>query len=320
MAESELCAVYLAVGADAHKRAYLLERMEKRLAAQGSLEFDEDVFSGTTAQGNAIVMSCNIAPFLNATRLVVVHDADKLGKSDAEALVAYLAAPCATTVLFLEAEKLAKSTRLYKACARIDAKAVIDCAPQKARDLPAKVRGFAASRRASMTPDAAAELVARVGQDTMRLDAEVAKLVATYGQGAVIERDDVCRSVARSAEPKPWDFTDALARRDVAACLALEAQMGSTNPRQLLWRSVALLRELLIVKDMGRCSQAAIAAELGGPAWKYKHHVGWAAGFSDDELREAFVGAAALEAAMNAGGDEELLFDAWVVDVCTRRT
>ena len=53
-------------------------------------------------------------------RLVHVRNADKLKKTDSEAIISYLKSPCETTVLLLEAEKLAKNTRLYKAIAAID--------------------------------------------------------------------------------------------------------------------------------------------------------------------------------------------------------
>ena len=47
---------------------------------------------------------------------MLVNDVDKLKKADSELLIAYLKEPCETTVLALEGQKVAKNTRLYKAC------------------------------------------------------------------------------------------------------------------------------------------------------------------------------------------------------------
>lgn len=318
MAGQGFLAAYLVVGEDARKRQHVFARMESRISALGDLDFNEDVFSGPSCDGAALLTACNTPPFACEYRLVVVKDAEHLPKAVADALVDYLGAPNATTVLYLEAAKLGKNTRLYKACAEVGKQAVIDCTPRKARDLPAKVRDFAASRGAAITPAAAQELVSLVGEDTMRLDAEIAKIVAAVGKGATIGLSDVKENVAATAEPKPWDLTDALAARDARRCLSLRARMPSQSPYSLLPRCVTTLRELLVAKDLSGRGTAALASELGKPAWMVKNHQRWASGFTSRELEGALVSAAECEAGMKSGGDADLLFDCWMLSVCTR--
>lgn len=319
MADKALIAAYLVVGEDAHKRQHVFERMEKRIGALGDLDFNEDVFLGATADAGVLVTALSTPPFLCDYRLVVVKDAEKLPAPVVDALVAYLAAPCPTTVLYLDAAKLAKNTRLYKACAKLGKNAIVDCAPKKARDLPATVRDFAASKGALITPQAADELIGLVGEDTVHLDAELTKLVAALGKGATIDVADVRKHVVASAEPKPWLLSDALAARDATRCLQLLGRMPSQSPYGLLPRCVQLLRELLVAQELSGQPAGALAAELGKPAWMVKNHQRWARGFSARELEGALVAAAECEARMKSGADAQRSFECWLLQTCTRQ-
>ena len=135
-----LLPAYLINGEDQLKRETVLKRLRSRLEAMGDLDFNCDTFDGKDALGGDIVAACNTMPFGIDKRLVIVRNADDLKKADSEALVAYLASPADFTVLALLANKLAKNTRLYKAAAAVGPKAVIDCAPRKAYELPSQVR------------------------------------------------------------------------------------------------------------------------------------------------------------------------------------
>lgn len=318
MADQGFLAAYLAVGADDFKRQFVLERLEKRIAALGDLDFNREVFSGASASADALEAACNTLPFACPYRLVIVKDADKLPKAASEALVSYLSAPCETTILALSAAKLAKSTRLYKAVAKVGKQAVIDCAPKKRRDLPAQVRDFAASEGVQIAHRAADRLIDLVGESTVRLDTELKKLAAALGRGAVIEVADVERLVTRAVEPKPWLFTDALGMRDAARCLELLHAMPSASPQGMLARSVMLVRELLVAKDLRGAGARALAAELGKQDWQVKNHFRMADQFGPGELERALVSAAETERLMKSGSDAGTCFEQWVLDTCSR--
>ena len=44
----------------------------------------------------------------------------------------------------------------------------------------------------------------------------------------------------------------------------------------------------------------------------------WAGNFTQRELEDAFVKGADLDRAMKSGGDQELLFEQWVLGICAR--
>lgn len=318
MTETILLSAYLVNGEDELKRETVLKRLRARMSKLGDMDFNSDVFDGETALGGDIVAACNTMPFASEARLVVVRNADSLRKADSEALVSYLSSPSPTTVLALVAQKLAKNTRLYKSIAALGKQAVIDCSPVKAYELPKTVRGMAVSHGITLSDAGARRLVELVGQNTVRLDAEIRKLALAHSGGQPLGPAEVERLVTRSAEPKPWDFTAAFAARDAAQCVSLLGEMESVSPHALIGMCVARLRELIAVHALAGRGQGGVkelAAYLKQPDWRVKNHPAWARKWSSGELRVAFISAREAERAMKSGSDADAVFLEWVLSV-----
>ena len=316
MADNGLIAAYLMVGADELKREFLVNRLTERVAKLGDIDFNKESFIGSATTADEVVGACNMLPFMSEKRLVVVKDLDKASKALTEALVDYLANPNETTVLACTATKLAKNTRIYKAFAKLDKKAIVSCEPKSKRDLPAQVRNFALSHEVTITPAAAQMLVDMVGESTVHLDTEIKKMAAALGKGAEIGTQHVEQYVTRVAQVKPWEFVDALADRDAARAMVLFNRLGDDALFGLLTMSVNRIRELLIAKEVGGGS--ALAAALGLPDWRCRNHARWASRFTERELEAALVSAADLELAMKTGADKVAAFTTWTLGVCAK--
>lgn len=310
---------YLAVGEDALKREAVITRLKGRLSKLGDMAFNSDEFDGETAEGGDIVSACNTMPFASPVRLVYVRNVDKLKKTDAEALIAYLKAPSASTVLACEAEKLAKNTRLYKALAAVGSKAVIDCAPPKSWELPKRVRAMACTYGITLSEGAAAALVELVGENTVHLDNELKKIAVAQGAGSGVGEREIRSLVARTSEVKPWDFTAAFAERNLGKCLSLMGNMESTSPHVLIALCTTRLRELMAAQSMARRGNPrGLAKALGLPDWRVKNHGAWARNFTSSELRHALAAARNAEQAMKSGADPDETFYRWLVETIKR--
>ena len=317
--EKKLLPVYLAVGADELKRRTVLERLRKRIAAEGDLDFNHDEFDGTVASGSDIAIACNTLPFASPLRLVEVKNVDKLGKQDCDVLAAYLAAPNESTVLALSGEKLAKNTRLYKAIAAIASSAIIDCAPMKRYELVRALRSMAVGHGFTLTDRAAEKLVALVGEDTVRLDTELRKLALAHKGSDPVNDREVDALVAQTSEAKPWEFVDAFAARDTRTCLRLLPLLPSTSCYALLAMCVTRLREIACAKSLAsRGEQGRLHEVLKVPSWRVKNHVSWSKGFSEADLRRAFTLARDCERDMKSGADPDATFKTWFVTVTAR--
>ena len=239
---------------------------------------------------------------------------------DVEALVSYLEAPAESAVLALYAQGLAKNTRLYKAVSKLGKSAIIDCSSVSKRDLPSLVGQMAKTHGIALRSDATNLLIDLVGEDTVRIDAELKKLSLASAGGAAITVDDVNRLVGRTTEAKPWEFVDALSERDAETCVLLRGRMESTSPYALLAMCITRIRELAMVRGLiarGQLNQ--ITKVVKGPTWKLeKYYPRYARNFTSEELRDALRSARNAERAMKSGADPEASFEIWYLSVIAR--
>lgn len=314
-----LLPAYLITGDDELKRETVLKRLHARVSALGDISFNFDSFEGEAASGDEIVAACNTIPFASDVRLVQVNNVEKLKKADSEPLVTYLAEPASTTVLALVSSGLAKNTRLYKAVAALGKTAVIDCSAQRRSDLPKTIRSLAVGHQVTISDAAAQKLVDLVGENTIRLDAEIKKLALACGNDTTISPAQVESLVTKTSEPKPWEFVDAFAARDSKRCVTLWQHMDSTSPHALIAMCVARIRELICMKSLeARGAGNTLATILKVPSWRVKNHSYWAKGFSAGELRSALAHAMEAERAMKSGSDPDTVFIDWTLHITTK--
>lgn len=316
MAQSALLPGYLIVGADELKSSHAIERMRTRLDESGMTAFNLDERDmAKDPQMDDIIASLNTFPMGSEFRLVILEHCDKLPKTVSEPLVEYFANPSPTTVCLVIATSLAKNTRLYKAIAALGPKAIIDCAPKKAWEMPAQVVKMAAAHGKVMGLPAAEELVSRAGDNGRMLDNEVKKLAAMIS-APEITKADIERHISRTAEVKPWDFLNAVAARDLPRSLEL-LKLQPSNSEVRLWSLlVARLRELIVAKSLdARGAGSQLASTLGVQGWQVKNHLTWSRRWRMEELLDALSQAVDVELALKGSRDSELALRMWVTSM-----
>ena len=317
MAEKgELLPAYLIVGPDELKRNQAVARLRARVDGPFAMFNLEEVVASADLEPVELLSSLNTLPMGGERRVVVVEAAEKLPKATSEAVIDYLERPNESCTLALVATTLAKSTRLYKAVAKVGARSVIECAAKKGRDLPPYVQKLAASHGVTIGVDAARELVARVGDSTTMLDTQIRSLAALLGGSGAITTDFVEANVARVAEVKPWEFLDRLAARDAHRALALYRLLDG-SALGLLSLVATRLRELVCARSLdARGSASALASELGKQDWQVKNYVRWSRAFGDGELESLLDACARAERALKSGADEQAEMVRLITRVC----
>ncbi|QOY61452.1 DNA polymerase III subunit delta [Thermophilibacter immobilis] len=315
-----LLPAYLAVGPDELKRRQVAARLRARVDEAFSAFDIEELTASANLDPDAVVSSLNTLPMGGSLRVVVIEGAERLPKAVSEALVAYLADPNPRCTLALLATTLAKTTRLYKAVAKMGPKAVISCAAKRGRDLPPYVQKLACSHGVSIDADAARELVARAGESTTMLDTQIRSLAALLGGSGAITRAFVEEHVARVAEVKPWEFLDRVSERDVGHSLALYHLLDG-SALGLLSLVTTRLTELVCARSLAARGQPnLLAGELKKADWQVRNHVRWTRGFSDGEL-EGLLGACAdAERALKSGADSNAVMVPLVALICGATT
>jgi DNA polymerase III subunit delta len=321
MAATELKPAYLLSGSDRPKIARALRRLRDRIGDDST-----EHLSAREANGDDAVAACNaLGLFVGGGRLVIVDEVERWKADDVKALAAYLAAPAPATVLALVAGELKADSALAKTVAKAGELLTYDVAKRR---VPEWVAEQFARLGAKADKEACRALVEIVGDDLDELASEIDKLAAWAG-GDEITIAAVEELAVGRAETPIFSLTDAWGRRDVGAVLGTTESLLERTHRT---RSGELLRiAASLVGHVGRVRRCQRLAEEGvrarDAAGRLKMHpfaaekaFGQAANFSAEELSDAIVRLAELDAAAKGGSrlPSELELTRALIDV-TRR-
>ena len=287
---TRLLPAYLVVGPDELKRKQTVTRLRAHVEGPFADFNLEELVASADMEPVGVLSSLNTLPMGGDLRVVIIENAGKLPKPVSEAVIEYLKAPNESCTLLLVAETLAKSTRLYKAVAKVGPRSVIECGAPKRRDLTPYVQKLAAAHGVGIAADAASELVSRVGESTTMLDNQLSALSALLGGQGQLTRAFVEQNVARTAEVKPWEFLDRIAERDARRSFELLALLRGNSAIGLLSLVTGRIRELICARAlMARGDARGIAAALGKADWQVRGHARNAGRFAEGELEGLLV-------------------------------
>jgi DNA polymerase III subunit delta len=306
------------VGSDRPKIGRALHRLRERVG-----EDSTELLSARDTSGADAVAACNaLGLFAGGGRLVVVDEVERWKVDDVKHIAAYLASPSPATVLALVGVETKSDSPLAKAVGKAGEVLRYDVARRR---VPEWVAEQFARLGAAAEPEACRALVETVGDDLDGLSSEIDKLV-TWAGGERITADAVALVAVGRAETPSFAVTDAWGRRDVGGTLAATESLLERSHRP---RSGELMRLVSsLVAHVGRVRRIARLADEGvrprDAAGRLKMHPfaaekagQQAANFSADELAQAVVRLAELDAAIKGGSrlPAELELERALVDV-----
>lgn len=261
-----------------------------RMRASEDFGYNQDSFTGEDADLAAIRNTCDTMPFLAEKRLVMLEGLPKprKGKGDeddsaeeegstppeqpvapaskgkrgkkaatagigprafAQGLADYIPSLPDTTMLIVLAPEDLKADHPLMQAARRLGKSHVFAKPAGAQLNDWVVRRARTQRR-RLSPDAARMLVESLGDDLRLLASEIDKLGTYVGEGREIGVEDVRELTPVARQSKVFDLTDALARRDTSAALALlhELLAQGESPLGIVALTAYQTRSLMQVK------------------------------------------------------------------------
>lgn len=311
---------YAAIGGNRPKRdravAKLKSHVDPAFESFNLAEFPE----GPSLEAADLMASLEQLPFGAEQRIVIVHEADKLPKETSDAIVGYLKDPNLACVLLLEAEKLAKNTRLYKAVASSGPQAIIACESLKAYEIPGYIRQEGSRLGLTVLPDAADEMACRLGETLELIDTTLESIAQVHGPRTLVDKALVKAEVPRVVEPKPWDFCDAICRRNLKEALEIYGRFDDNTEVLLHKMLVDRLRELLVMKSLvAQGKPGDFKRHFANKAWMANKLAGWSRNFSAAELRQALAAAIPCEQAIKGSKDAKTAMIAWCASICAKK-
>jgi len=269
-------------------RAEALKRLRQRMIEEGvDLDLDSQILDAESMDVTAFTSATGTLPFMSPLRLVVVQNIDKLKAADerVQAAIEYCLNPNPSTILAFTAQRMAKTTKLYKAVAKNGL--VIDRKAPAKKDLPQHVilmfaqAGIQASQLDSDT------LINLVGDDLASLNSAIEQLAAykdiagrrkTGDDSLVsISQLEITNLIGDTSEVKAWELTDALANRDGSKTLDILNRLTRSEGEGVQFLVVFLtatkVRELLTARaliDRGEGTSSALIEQLQNHSTKGK--------------------------------------------------
>jgi DNA polymerase-3 subunit delta len=295
VAESELRPIYLLTGGDRPKIRRALERLRSRFGSESVETLSAESVGAPEAVGalNSLGLFAD-----DGGRLVVVEEVERWKKEDEDAVAAYLADPVPGAVLALVAGEL-KGSGLPVICSKAGEVLAFDV--PKPRDLPTWVRAQFERLGTQADAEASRALVEIVGEDASALATEVEKL-ASWAAGEPVGRREVELLAAPAQEASAWAIMDAWGARDLAGALGacqsdLERGADPFAVAMRLSSQVTLVRQVQALSEDG-LNAKDIAKRLRKHEFRVRKALGHAENYTRDELDEAVIRLAGLDAAL----------------------
>jgi DNA polymerase III subunit delta len=266
---------------------YLRERAARKLIAQlqQSRKYALITLEGRELTGPQMLEHVGGMSLFDDAKIIYVRRADELPEPEelAERITRGLPK---SVVLILDAEKLDKRSRLYKA---LDSLGALEEFPTPdRRSLPTLVRELLAEYKVKLTPAALKYLLATVEPQPARLAKEIEKL-ACYSTERELDAPELRELLFGDQSESVLKWLDLVGERSPQSVKYLRELLRSgEDPNKIFFMLVSQIRGLLAVKSLAaqKKSSEEIAKELGKPPWLVGKHKAMAQNFSEEELIE----------------------------------
>lgn len=211
--KEKISPVYLVEGEEAHFRDHAVESIRAALSlAQPAL--NDMRVEGETLKGEKLSSfrdALYTAPFFDNYRLVRAYGFYPTEREAEMVLKPYLEKPCPSTVLVIVNEGKKANTADLK---RKTGVAYVDCSRESEEMLSKWLFGLMRRMGLSVDADAVTLMVRYCAQDAARMKREAEKLLLLLGEGGRVTRREIEENVAKDAEYKIYELTQAASRKN----------------------------------------------------------------------------------------------------------
>ena len=302
--DRNLPAVLYLYGAEPYLSQQALRRIEKAVLTPGSEDFNRQVFNGGGLKVQEVIEACQTFPAFGERRLVIVKDAQNLSATDHELLMSYVEAPIAETCLIFSADKIDSRRKFFQILKKRDA--LIEFKPLSERQLPQFVRRHLEDLAFSITADALALFINRVGTGLHEVMTELEKLCLYAGAPRLLDTPDIQAVISNVRAENVFAIGNAVGRQDPGRALELGRHLVADGeaPLKILALLTRHYRQLWKVRELqaeGR-PLSEIPRAAGVPPFVVEGLVAQGKRYSRQDFRRAFDLFVEADLAMKSSG------------------
>jgi DNA polymerase III subunit delta len=271
-------------------------------------------FFGAVAARDVVEAHQNLS-LLEPVGAIVVRQAAKLARADADDLAVHLTSAAQGPPVVFWDERLDRRIELFGAIARAGAE--VEFGAPRGEALAAWVRSEGERLGHRIGPDAARALVELVGDDLLALRSTLERVSIAIGPKATIDEAAIESHVQSSRLHAIYELQDELSAQRTVRAIAVFRRLvdeGGEAPA-LVGALVAHVRRLLLAREAPR--EADLAALLGVAPGRARHLASDARRFAGDRLRRSIDELAEIDVAAKTGrGDANAALEEWVIGFC----
>jgi DNA polymerase III subunit delta len=267
--------IYAVLGSDEGAVKSRARELALQLTPKDAGDFGQDLIDGAADNADqavsrihAVIEAIQTLPFFGPGKLVWLKDVNFCGDTvtgrSAQVVAAldqlqqFLSAGMPSGVVFLlSASDIDKRRSFYKSITKLATVEHFDRIDTSRsgweEEAESLARGLAAERGLIFQPEALEVFVRLAGADTRQLRNELEKIDLYLGEKREIDTQTVRNLVARTATGVIWELGNAIAKRQLAAALALLDQLlfqGETPIGILYAAIIPTVRNLLVTKEI----------------------------------------------------------------------
>ena len=257
--------VYWLEGEEEYFIDKVMDYAEHNILNETETGFNLTVFYGKDTSWPDVINTCRQYPMFSERQVVLLKEGQQM--KDIEKLEPYIENPLTSTILVVsyKEKKVDGRTKFAKL---IKEKGVLlstkkiyeNQLPEWTQEIVGS-HGYEISRKALML------LVDHIGNDLSRIENEIEKILVNLGKRKTINEDDIEQFIGISKEFNVFEFQNALASKDLAACMRI-IQYFEANPKaapiQLIMPSLYLFfSKLYMIYGLSSREEKAVAAATG---------------------------------------------------------
>jgi DNA polymerase III subunit delta len=258
--------IFVLVGEDDYLLNLASDAIVGKVRKKNGNTIEKHIYYADASSARDAIAPLESQGFFSSSSIVIIHDIDKYGTKDTEALSSYITRPNKSSMLIMIAASIDKRKVLYKHFQKKDVP-VIELKATSEEELAAWIRAIALQKGKSISSEAIKQLALRIGGNLGIAAMEVKKLVSYIGASEEIESHHVEELVGRSRVDSAFDLSNAIAQRDVTAALSIvktlleegESEIGMIA--LLRWQFLRILRGKSL--EMENVPRERIPSELG---------------------------------------------------------
>ncbi len=248
---------------------YFIEKViayaEHNILSKSEVSFNLSVFYGKDAGWADIVNACRRYPMFAERQVVILKEAQQM--KDVEKLETYIENPLSSTIFVVSYK--GKKLDARKKFAKLVKERGVLVTTKKMYDsqLPEWTKELLQSKGLSISQKGLALLVDHIGNDLIRIENEIDKILVNLGKRTNITEEDIEEYIGVSKDFNVFELQTALASKDIARAIRI-IQYFEANPKaapiQLVLPSLySFFSKVFMIFGAGESDEKAMAAVIG---------------------------------------------------------